>query len=1275
MPELQIARVDLNDSVYHFTIADRLVDRVAAGQAALDFWMPEWSFGYPVVRDYQPLAHWLVALTHFATLRAIPVEVVFAFVRWLLLAGFPLSAYAGCRMMSLRPLTAAAVALLSPLVAASSLYGIDYGSYIWRGSGLFTQLVAMHLFVLAVGAGCQAVRNGRRVTLAGLLLGLTFLSHFIYGYMAAATFVLIAALPGIEASVRRRFVRLTWTALVSLAVSAFQIVPMLSDGPFINRSHWEPAWKWDSFGLEKVLSLTASGELLDAARLPVLSLLALAGALAVIRRRSEAGDQRFAWLFALSGALLWIFLFCGRAAWGPLFTVLGLSEAAQLHRFVGGVQWFLLILAGIGLTRLWEMPYRFRWQFPAVAAAALTLLLLWPAIAERRHFLKEGFAWGYENLNAHATHRTAIDEVTTAAARAGGRAYPGLAAGWGRQLRVGYVPLYAFLSKAHVPAVAFLYHSMALPADIMVRFDETRPEQYRLFDIRSVIADTGRVLPAFLQPASTHGAFTVYKTPANGSAFDLVQAPSIHHIDRRTFFNVNQAWLQSSWPAARTHLLLDYESSVPLLPRPRAGTLTALAQPPAARPCGTIVSSGSAGSETHRAQLDVTGEQCVALFKMTYHPKWRATVDGASRDTVMLSPGFIGIPVERGRHAIELRYDGGITKAALLLLSFPLLFASFAFEKKGLLMRAEGRVEGVEVRWSATRTYALLTLLLVLPCVAPYVQPAQPTGHDATQYLPRMVEFHENIRHGNLLPRWAPDLSSGQGQPLFLVNPPLFYYTAELFYLTGFSFIGAMNAACVMLILASAASMFLLGRWYFGAAGGAIAALAYVWAPYFLVDLYVRSAFAEFSSFPFYPIAIYGFARHASGGRLKHLVIGAAAYAAIWFAHSPAALLFSPFLGAFILYLAWSARSVRLLFTHSGALLLAILLATTIWLPSLSAARDTHSERLTTGPLAYSNHYVAPAQFFSSKWGYGLSVPGDQDGMPFSLGWPLMLLGGLALLESMRSGSERTKHMLMFFAGAVVVQCFLMTQRAHGVWDSIEQLQYIAFPWRLLASTTFILALLAGASALAIARLPQRWQKVALAAAIALLVGTGLRHAKPQSYLSLDEKLWTPRNIAARAVIASTFETFEPRWVKTRPTPATAVVVTRGTASTAILQRKPTHLVASVQAGTVADLELPVAYFPGWQVLVDGVEQRVDQPNAMGRMQVSVTAGAHVIDASFRRTPARWLADLTSTAALLVMLLTLYFDRNRGERIPAPEAPPRSDASTPRQRARRARRH
>jgi hypothetical protein len=182
-----------------------------------------------------------------------------------------------------------------------------------------------------------------------------------------------------------------------------------------------------------------------------------------------------------------------------------------------------------------------------------------------------------------------------------------------------------------------------------------------------------------------------------------------------------------------------------------------------------------------------------------------------------------------------------------------------------------------------------------------------------------------------------------------------------------------------------------------------------------------------------------------------------------------------------------------------------------VWLPSLVEARYAHTERLTDGVLRSSNHFVAPAQFFANTWGFGPSVPGDQDGMPFTLGWPQLIIAAIGAIAIARSDSGRWKQWAAFFGVSAFVLCFLMTERAHELWDAVPQLNYVAVPWRLLASVAFCLALLASAIVLALPRLPERWQRWTYAAAIASIVLIGLPRAQPQSYLILDPLQWTPR--------------------------------------------------------------------------------------------------------------------------------------------------------------------
>ena len=82
---------------------------------------------------------------------------------------------------------------------------------------------------MTMGYGYQAVRRGRRGVLAGMLLGLTCVCHFIYGWIAAVTLCLLALLPDAEVGRWLRIRRTVLVGLVAMVLSAFQLLPVWMD--------------------------------------------------------------------------------------------------------------------------------------------------------------------------------------------------------------------------------------------------------------------------------------------------------------------------------------------------------------------------------------------------------------------------------------------------------------------------------------------------------------------------------------------------------------------------------------------------------------------------------------------------------------------------------------------------------------------------------------------------------------------------------------------------------------------------------------------------------------------------------------------------------------------------------------------------------------------------------------------------------------------------------------------------------------------------------------
>ena len=821
--------------------------------------------------------------------------------------------------------------------------------------------------------------------------------------------------------------------------------------------------------------------------------------------------------------------------------MLGVSPDMQLHRVIGGAQIFLVLLAAIGLSALWRQLSR-RWHY-AVAALA-TLLLLYPMVRERALNLANDDTWGRKNLAAYANEQQSLDATLAVATQRGGRAYAGLAAAWGGKFKIGDVPFYASFSKANVPAVAFLYHSMALTSDIMVRFNEWNPAHYRLFNIRTVVAPAGPdpVVPPFLLPLGQLGRFRIFEAPGN-SYFDLVDVVASVKTTKLNFYDVNDRWLQSDWVIQRAHLRLDWRNDVesriarvapedalpPILPLPPAGT----------------VRGDQRNGEVYRADLDVV-RPCFALFKMTWHANWKAYVDGKQQPTSMLSPGFIGVPMPAGQHSVTMRYEPESWKAALGFAGLLGVLLLIVWERRGWQYSVESWAPGWPLPQPARRR--LLTaaglILLALPVCIPLFTGSVLWGHDGFVYFPRLVEIHQNITHGVILPRWAPDLGRGTGQPLFVFHPPVIYYFGELFHLLGFDFVAAMNLACAAIVLLSAISMFLLARLYFGDAGGWLGAAAYLYVPYFAVDLYVRSAMEEFAGFPFFALALYGFGSYARCRRTRHWLLGVAAYACVLFCHFPAALLFTPLLIGFLCLTAWMERSWSMLWTQACGFVLGLALSAFVWAPALAARQHAAMNRAVEGYGLYSNHFVYLHQLFYSAWDYGLSLPGPNDGMSFALGWSHLLLAAIVWIWISRKPGLADRGLFRFFGASAVVLCVLMLQDALWFWQQVPLLQNVQLPWRLLGPVAICIALVIAQLGRLLSHAP-RWRNLGMAAALALLIVPNLSHMHPKQLVDVDLTFWTPEQLSLRGFETTTMAEASPRWMTGLPayTPVAATVL------------------------------------------------------------------------------------------------------------------------------------
>lgn len=390
--------------------------------------------------------------------------------------------------------------------------------------------------------------------------------------------------------------------------------------------------------------------------------------------------------------------------------------------------------------------------------------------------------------------------------------------------------------------------------------------------------------------------------------------------------------------------------------------------------------------------------------------------------------------------------------------------------------------------------YAMVLLFSVFIWL-PLLSPAYFfNAHDAPHSVFFLVEFDQTLRDGYLWPRWSPDFAFGYGYPLFNLYAPLAFYVAELFHLMGLSFVGAVKAVYVLATIVGGIAMCGFLTQLMGSSAGVLGAVLYMWAPFHLLEIYVRSAFPEYVALALLPIVIWVFTslvQHPSGTRLAWAGL---AYGLLALTHHASLLTLTPFIGVYVLFLALLNRRIQgHSSSHGGrrsiigwllplgralaAALLGLGLAAIYLVPLVAEVHYVKVEQWTAYSYDYRQHFVYLAQLLSPVWGYGYSGPGLQDGMSFQLGVALValaLMGGWLTVGNLvrRSTQRNVSHpkrtedqglswahsVALFMLIVAVPIIWLMTPASEALWERLPIASLVQFPWRLLGLLTFVLA-------------------------------------------------------------------------------------------------------------------------------------------------------------------------------------------------------------------------
>ena len=411
--------------------------------------------------------------------------------------------------------------------------------------------------------------------------------------------------------------------------------------------------------------------------------------------------------------------------------------------------------------------------------------------------------------------------------------------------------------------------------------------------------------------------------------------------------------------------------------------------------------------------------------------------------------------------------------------------------------------------WGGARPRLLpdLTLAAVAGLAASHLLLGQelPHGHDTLAHLWGTWSVSRQALAGDLYPRWLHHV--GMGLPLLQFQPPLPYLATVPLAALGVPWPRTLGVAFAGFGVAAAVAMYLVVARLSGDRRAAlVAATAYAFAPYRLLDAGYRMALGETAAMAVLPLALFTTAEAARRGGRSALAAGVAV-AALVACHPLTALTGAVAVAAWTLTEASYGpvagaprRIIRAVARVAGCWVLGAALAGFYTVPFVFEAPFV--DRASFEAPGFSRHALEPLQLvWRRPWGALLEsrpagAAGDHPAaeMPFYVG--LVMLGFLLVAVTFRPGAgHRGRSGSMVTPPGLLVAtftCLLLTVRPFAAWAeaAMPPLAALQFSWRFLAVASAGAAAAVGCVVAAASRQPGRrgWSRLLPGLAAAALI-------------------------------------------------------------------------------------------------------------------------------------------------------------------------------------------
>ena len=552
---------------------------------------------------------------------------------------------------------------------------------------------------------------------------------------------------------------------------------------------------------------------------------------------------------------------------------------------------------------------------------------------------------------------------------------------------------------------------------------------------------------------------------------------------------------------------------------------------------------------------------------------------------------------------------------------------------------------------------SLLVFLIIFP---PFFKNQVLAGHDAGAHLSYLRIFTDALSQGQFPVRWIEWVTPGQNQPLFSYYQPFLYYLGSIPHFLGFDILNSLYLTVLSMWLFSGFIVFLFVKNITKSnLAGIVSSCLYIFAPYHILDVFVRAAYPESIALAFAPGMFWAIERFISTERKIYLPLLSFFTAATFISHPPTLLMFGVPLFLYLLFISTNKfkfgidlkLSVKKLVYVFISFILAGGLSSFFAIPALLQQNLTKASTLNAGYLDFHNHFVCLTQLFWSGWGYGTSQAGCNDQLSFQLGiinWIVIFsVIGILAYYAYKKTSHRFNIDAIFWIIIAFFGMYMTLSFSLAFWEGTPYLPFLQFPWRFLSVAIFASSILSG---IMFKYLKKESHKLILF--IVFMIATPLlsyQYLQPAAFLDKGYFAQDSQNFyrgTAKGQGGTAEMGYFPQNMDVLPEPGkvpeSEIALSSQKATGKIIKDTFTYKEFSINSSSPIQAELYIHFFPGWKFYINGSEVKPNTSNIYDFVFLDIPAGNSNVTASFTDTPLVSLSNLITLLSIILFVSSIF---------------------------------